>query len=109
MEESATHGPPEIYIRIMKEFCSHNVSAVRVNGDITDWFLVNSVTGQGDIQGPPVFNFCLNFSAYLMEQEKVISRGATLQRASPGVEKKHPLDTDYADEVLILSTLLYNK
>ena len=96
------YGLPEKYIRIMKAFFSHTVSAVRVNGELTDWFPVNSGTGQGDIQGPPVFNFCLNFSAYLMEQKKVISRGATLQPASPGVEGKHLLDTDYADDMALL-------
>ena len=96
------YGLPEKYIRIMKAFFSHTVSAVRVNGEVTDWFPVNSGTGQGDIQGPPVFNFCLNFSAYLMEQKKVISRGATLQLASPGVEGKHLLDTDYADDMALL-------
>ena len=67
-----------------------------------DWFPVNSGTGQGYIQGPPVINFCLNFSAYLMEQEEVISRGATLPLASPGVEGKHLLDTDYADDMALL-------
>ena len=69
---------------------------------LTDWFSVNSGTGQGDIQGPPVINFCLNFSAYLMEQKRVISRGATLQRAFPGVEEKDLLDTDYADDMALL-------
>ena len=73
------YGLPNKYIRIMKAFFSHTISAVRVNGELTDWFTVNSGTGQGDIQGPPVFNFSLNFSAYLMEQQKVISKGVTLQ------------------------------
>ena len=45
----------------MKAFFTNTVSAVRVNGEVTSWFDVNSGTGQGDIQGPPVFNFCLNF------------------------------------------------
>ena len=37
----------------------------------------------------------------LMEQKKVISRGATLQPASPGVEGKHLLDTDYGDDMAL--------
>ena len=61
------YGLPDKYIRILKAFFSHKISAVRVNGELTDWFTVNSRTGQGDIQAPPVFNFCLNFSCYLME------------------------------------------
>ena len=50
-------------------------SAVRVNGELTDWFEVNSGTGQGDIQGPPVFNFCLNFAAFMAETNESISHG----------------------------------
>ena len=90
------------YIRIMKAFFTHTVSAVRVNGEVTGWFDVNSGTGQGDIQGPPVFNFCLNFSAYLMELNKIISKGALLQLPAPGVEEKHLLDTDYAGDMVML-------
>ena len=86
----------------MRAFFSHTVSAVRVNGELTEWFSVKSGTGQGDIQGPPVFNFCLNFSALLMEQKKVISKGTTLQHPSPGVEGKYLLDTDYADDMALL-------
>ena len=44
------------------------MSAVRVNGEMSDWFSVNSGTGQGDIQGPPVFNFCLNFLGEPVDQ-----------------------------------------
>ena len=99
------YGLPDKYIRILKAFFSHKISAVRVNGELTDWFTVNSRTGQGDIQGdiqaPPVFNFCLNFSGYLMEQQKVISKGVTLQ--SSRVEEKHILDTDYADDMALLN------
>ena len=95
------YGLPDKYIRIMKAFFSHTISAVRVNGELTDCFTVNSGTGQGDIQGPLVFNFCLNFSAYLMEQQKVISKGVTLQCESSRVEEKHILDTDYADDMAL--------
>ena len=65
----------------MKAFFAHTVSTVnRVNGEVTiSWFYVNSGTGQGDIQGPPIFKICLNFSAYLTELNKVISKGALLQ------------------------------
>ncbi|KAL5250463.1 hypothetical protein ACHWQZ_G016256 [Mnemiopsis leidyi] len=88
----------------MKAFFTDTVSAVRVNGDLTDWFSVNSGTGQGDIQGPPVFNFCLNFTAYLMEHEKVVSKGMVLELPVPseGNEGKHLLDTDYADDMALL-------
>lgn len=98
------YGLPGKYIRIMKAFFTDTVSAVRVNGDLTDWFSVNSGTGQGDIQGPPVFNFCLNFAAYLMEHEKVVSKGMVLELPVPseGNEGKHLLDTDYADDMALL-------
>lgn len=78
------------------------MSAVRVNGELTDWFDVNSGTGQGDIQAPPVFNFCLNFSAYLAETNKTISQGAVLQKEMKTVEEKVILDTDYADDMAIM-------
>ena len=61
------------------------MSAVRVNGELTDWFNVNSGTGRGDIQGPPIFNFCLNFAAFMAEQNKTISHGVVLQKKSKGV------------------------
>ncbi|MCP4473446.1 MAG: reverse transcriptase family protein [Gammaproteobacteria bacterium] len=96
------YGMPEKYIRMMKAFFSHTVSAVKVNGELTDWFSVNSGTGQGDIQGPPVFNFCLNFSAYLMELHKVISKGATLQKPTSEEEEVTLLDADYADDMALL-------
>ena len=97
------YGLPDKYIIIMKAFFTHTVSAVRTDGEVTGWFDVNSGTaGQGDIQGPPVFNFCLNFSAYLMELNKVISKGALLQLPAPGVEEKHLLDTDDADDMAML-------
>ena len=58
---------PQKYIRIFQAFFNGTMSAARVNGELTDWFIVNSGTGRGDIQGPPVFNFCLNFAAYMAE------------------------------------------
>ncbi len=73
-----------------------------MKGKLTDWFSVNSGTGQGDVQGPPIFNFCLNFVAFLMELNKRLGSGATLQHASPGVEEKSILDTDYADYMALL-------
>lgn len=42
----------------MKAFFDKTVSAVKVEGELTDWFEVKLGTGQGDIQGPPVFNVC---------------------------------------------------
>ena len=43
------YGLPEKYIRIFQAFFNGTMSAVRVNGELTDWFTVNSGTGQGDI------------------------------------------------------------
>ena len=96
------YGLPEKYVRIFQAFFDGTVSAVRVNGELTDWFNVNSGTGQGDIQGPPIFNFCLNFAAFMAEQNKTISHGVVLQKKSKGVEEKVVLDTDYADDMAIL-------
>ena len=58
---------PEKYVRIFPAFYNGTMSAVRVNGEMFDWFSFNSGTGKGDIQGPPIFNFCLNFGTFLAE------------------------------------------
>ena len=50
------YGIPEKHVRIFRAFFNGTMSAVRVNDEISDWFSVNSGTGKGDIQGPPVFN-----------------------------------------------------
>ena len=96
------YGLPEKYVRIFQAFFNGTVSAVRVNGELTEWFSVNSGTGQGDIQGPPIFNFCLNFAAFIAEANKTISHGAVLQEKSKKVEEKVVMDTDYADDMAIL-------
>ena len=72
------YGLPEKYVRIFQAFFTGTVSAVRVNGELTDWFNVHSGTGQGDIQAPPIFNFCLDFAASMAEQNKIISHGVML-------------------------------
>ena len=64
------HELPEKYVRIFQAFFNGTVSAVRVYGELTDWFSVNSGTGQGDIQGPPIFNFCLKVAAFLANKIK---------------------------------------
>ena len=96
------YGLPEKYIRIFQAFFNGTMSAVRVNGELTDWFSVNSGTGQGDFQGPPLFNFCLNFAAFMAETNKTISHGVVLHKKSKGVDEKVVLDTDYADDMAIM-------
>ena len=97
------YGLPQKYIRVFQAFFRSTVSAVRHNGEISDWFSVKSGTGQGDIQGPPVFNFCINLAAQLAEACKALTKGAVLQRAiSPAEEDKVVLDTDYADDIAAL-------
>ena len=65
-------------------------------------FSVNSGTGQGDIQGPPVFNFCLNFGIFLAEVHKAISHGAVLQKELKGADEKVIMDSDYADDLAVM-------
>ena len=96
------YGLPEKYVRIFQAFFNGTVSAVKVNGELTEWFDVKSGTGQGDIQGPPIFNFCINLAAELAEQNKVIGRGAVLQEATPSHPGKDVMDTDYADDMALL-------
>ncbi|XP_063692787.1 uncharacterized protein LOC134824742 [Bolinopsis microptera] len=83
-------------------FFNGTMSAVRVNGEMSDWFSVNSGTGQGDIQGPPVFNFCLNFGIFLAEVHKAISHGAVLQKELKGADEKVIMDSDYADDLAVM-------
>ncbi|XP_078701690.1 uncharacterized protein LOC144927827 [Branchiostoma floridae x Branchiostoma belcheri] len=58
--------------------------------------------GQGDIQGPPVFNVCINLAAYLTEKNKQLSTGAVLLQETPGKPSVSVLDTDYADDMALL-------
>ena len=55
------YGLTEKYVtvRIFEAFSNRIMSFVRVNGEVSDWFSVDLSNGQGDIQGPPIFNFCL--------------------------------------------------
>ena len=54
------YGLPDKDIRIMKAFLTHTVSAVRVNGEVTGWF-VNSGTGI-DLR-PSVFRHCVLYTS----------------------------------------------
>ena len=96
------YGLPEKYVRIFQAFFNGTMSAVRVDGEMSDWFSVNSGTGQGDIQGPPVFNFCLNFGIFLAEVHKAISHGAVLQKELKGADEKVVMDSDYADDLAVM-------
>ncbi|KAL5249840.1 hypothetical protein ACHWQZ_G018611 [Mnemiopsis leidyi] len=78
------------------------MSAVRVHKEMTDWFDVNLGTGQRDIQGPPVFDFCRNFAAFLAEATKNISHGIVSQKKEKKSEEMVVLDTEYADDMAIM-------
>ena len=97
------YGLPCKYIRILQAFFCSTVSAVRHNGELSDWFDVTSGTGQGDIQGPPIFNVCLNLAAQRAEENKVLTHGAVLQRANTSSDEDTVvMDTDYADDMALL-------
>ena len=88
---------------MIQAFFRNTVSAVRVNGELSNWFEVKSGTGQGDIQGPPVFNVCLNFAVQLAEQNKTIGKGLVLHKSeSPEEPDITVMDTDYADDMAAL-------
>ena len=69
------YGLPSKYIRILQAFFDGTASAVRVNGELTDWFDVGSGTGQGYIQGPPMFNVVVNLATYMADVNKELSKG----------------------------------
>ena len=54
------YGLSDKYVRVIRVFFDGTVSAVQYNGELSRWFDVANGTGQGDIQGPPIFNVCLN-------------------------------------------------
>ena len=87
-------------------FCG-TVSAVRHNDELSDWFDVTSGTGQGDIQGPSIFNVCLNLATQRAEENKVLTHGAVLQRAiTSSVEDTVVMDTDNAEYVALLDNCM---
>ena len=96
------YGLPSKYIRIVQAFFDGTASAVRVNGELTDWFDVGSGTGQGDIQGPPMFNVVLNLAIHMAEINKDLSKGLVLVKDPVGVNDQTVLDTDYADDLALL-------
>ncbi len=99
----AHYGLPDKYIRIMKAFFDTTVSAVKVEGELTEWFEVTSGTGQGDIQGPPIFNVCINLVMELVEYYKRISKGMLLDKSrNTEVRDITVVDVDYADDLAAL-------
>ncbi|KAL5246977.1 hypothetical protein ACHWQZ_G018993 [Mnemiopsis leidyi] len=97
------YGLPDKYIKIFQAFFKNTESAVRVNGELTRWFNVDSGTGQGDVQGPPIFNVVINWGLELAEKFKTISCGLTLQhRQSSRQPEKCVTDLDYADDIAAL-------
>ena len=56
------YGLPGKYIRVIQAFFNGTVSAIRHNGELSNWFEVNSGTGQGDIQGLPIFSVVINLA-----------------------------------------------
>ena len=51
---------PDKYVRMIRVFFDGTISAVQYNGELSRWLDVANGTGQRDIQGPPIFNVCLN-------------------------------------------------
>jgi hypothetical protein len=62
------YGLPTKYINVFKAFFREIESAVHVNGDLTRWFDVESGTGQGDVQRPPIFHLVVNWGLELAER-----------------------------------------
>ena len=64
---------------------------------------------QGDIQVPPVFNFCLNFGIFLGEVHKAISHGAVLQTELKGADEQVIMDSDYADDLAVMNNTSFHE
>ena len=100
------YGLPGKYIRIFKAFFNGTVSAVRHSNELSSWFDVSSGNGQGDIQGPPIFNVCINLAAQRVEMSKIITHGAVLQKSGTSSnEEINLLDVDFADDMALLDNI----
>ena len=100
----------------MQAFFAATTSAVRFNGELSGWFDVKTGTGQGDIQGPPIFNVGINWCTAMAEASKVVSKGYPLQRGSTETQPVRPrrkakkeakpeanvMDVDYADDQALM-------
>ena len=94
---------PSKNINVFKSFFKDTESAVCVNGELTRWFGVDSGTGQGDVQGPPIFNLVINWALELAERFKRLSKALILQkRQSSRCPEKCVMDLDYADDIAAL-------
>jgi hypothetical protein len=90
----------------LQAFFHDTISAVRHNGELSSWFDVSSGTGLGDIQGPLIFNVCLNLDAQCVENNKILIHGAVLQRpTTASYNEVTILDTDYADDMALLDNI----
>ena len=99
------YGMPLKYISTFKAFYENTSSAVRIGDELTHWFPVDSGTGQGDIQAPPLFNIVLNWVLEKAMNEKTVSKGFMLQkRLSSRKPEKHITDADYADDIAVLDS-----
>ena len=97
------YGLPSKYINVFKSFFKDTESAVCVNGELTRWFGVDSGTGQGDVQGPPIFNLVINWALELAERFKRLSKALILQkRQSSRCPEKCVMDSDYGDNIAAL-------
>ena len=97
------YGMPIKYINIFNAFYRNTMSAVRVNGDLTEWFNVTSGTGQGDVQAPTMFGIVINWGLEMAMDAKSVSSGLTLQeRLSSRTPQFNLTDLDYADDLAVL-------
>ena len=88
------YGLPVKYKRILKIFFLNTQSPVRFNGELSEWFDVKSGTGQGDIQGPPIFNVCINWCSELAVANNSLTRGFPVDDC----DECFIVDIDYADD-----------
>jgi hypothetical protein len=88
----------------LQAFFHDTIFAVKYNGELSPWFDVSSGTGQRDIQSPPICNVCLNLAAQRVENNKVLSHGAVLQRLTTvSHEEVTILDNNFADDLALLN------
>jgi hypothetical protein len=86
----------------VQAFFDGTTSAVKLSGELTGWFDVGSRTKQGEIQGPPMFNFVLKLAIQMPEINRNVLQGLVLVKNPVGENHQTLLDTDYADDLALL-------
>jgi len=90
-------GVPSKLLGLLSSLYSDTVSCVRVNGQTSDVFEINSGVRQGCVLAPTIFNTAIDY---------VMDRTVTQSSCGANYGRVRITDLDYADDVALLAELL---